>query len=101
MHSGISLVDYALQINLVMSKLSGPALLLFFCLFAIAQPLSAQQPSAKQAISNLERAIPGLLQQGDVPGLSIALIRDGKIAWTGAFGIANAKTKKPVTKTTV
>ena len=84
-----------------MSKLSGPALLLFFCLCAIAQPLSAQQPSAKQAISNLERDIPGLLQQADVPGLSIALIHDGKIVWTGAFGIANAKTKKTVTKTTV
>ncbi|HTI93220.1 MAG TPA: serine hydrolase [Puia sp.] len=84
-----------------MSKLSGPALLLFFCLCAITHPLSAQQPSAKQAISNLERDIPSLLQQADVPGLSIALIHDGKIVWTGAFGIANAKTKKPVTKTTV
>ena len=99
-HSGISLDIYALQLNLVMSKLFGPALLMLFCLGATAQK-SAQQPPAKQAISNLERDIPGLLQQADVPGLSIALIHDGKIVWTGAFGIANAKTKKPVTKSTV
>lgn len=76
-------------------------LLMLFCLCATAQPLSAQQPSAKQAISDLERDIPGLLQQADVPGLSIALIHHGKIVWTGAFGIANVKTQKPVTKTTV
>jgi len=79
-----------------MSKTFALALFLLFSLFA-----TAQQPSAKQAISNLERDIPGLLQQADVPGLSIALIHNGKIVWTGAFGLANAKTKKPVTKTTV
>lgn len=79
-----------------MSKTSALALFLLFSLF-----VTAQQPSAKQAINDLERDIPGLLQQADVPGLSIALIHDGKIVWTGAFGIANAKTKKPVTKTTV
>jgi len=79
-----------------MSKASALTLLLLLSLLT-----TAQQPSAKQAISDLERDIPALLQQADVPGLSIALIHDGKIAWTGAFGIANAKTKKPVTKTTV
>src|SRR6201991_1190839 len=79
-----------------MSKTSALALLLLFSLFA-----TAQQPPAKQAIASLQRDIPVLLKQADVPGLSIALIHDGKIVWTGAFGIANAKTKKPVTKTTV
>jgi CubicO group peptidase (beta-lactamase class C family) len=79
-----------------MSKTSALALFLLFSLFA-----TAQHPSAKQAISNLERDIPGLLQQADVPGLSIALIHNGKIVWTGAFGLANVKTKKTVTKTTV
>src|ERR1700730_12432824 len=84
-----------------MSKLSGLTLLLFFCLCATAQTPAAQQPSVKQAITSLQRDIPLLLQQADVPGLSIALIHDGKIVWTGAFGIANVKTQKPVTKNTV
>jgi len=48
-----------------MSKTTALTLLLHLSLLT-----TAQQPSAKQAISNLERDIPGLLQQADVPGLS-------------------------------
>lgn len=44
-------------------------------------------------ISNLEQTIPELMKKADVPGLSIAVIRAGKIIWTGAFGI---KTPRPV-----
>jgi CubicO group peptidase (beta-lactamase class C family) len=36
--------------------------------------------------AELEREIPRLMEQADVPGLSIVLIRDGKVAWHGAFG---------------
>lgn len=79
-----------------MSKVSGLGLLLCFCLYT-----TAQQPSAKQAITSLERDIPALLQKSDVPGLSIALIHNGKLVWTGAFGLANVKTQKPVANTTV
>jgi CubicO group peptidase (beta-lactamase class C family) len=55
----------------------------------------------KAAIAKLEADIPSLLQQADVPGLSIALIRNGKLVWTGAFGVSNADTKKPVDPNTV
>ncbi len=49
----------------------------------------------------LDRRIPDLLAEGLVPGLSIALVRDGKIAWAKAFGVANADTRQPVTTETV
>jgi CubicO group peptidase (beta-lactamase class C family) len=69
----------------------------------------AQQPDSnsrtvlptKAAIAKLEADIPSLLQQADVPGLSIALIRNGKLVWSGAFGVSNADTKKPVDVNTV
>lgn len=66
--------------------------------------LRAQQPampSARLAIHQLETDIPALLQQSDVPGMSIALIRDGKVVWLKGFGVSNAVTKKPVTTTTI
>lgn len=52
-------------------------------------------------ISNLEQTIPELMKKADVPGLSIAVIRAGKIIWTGAFGIKNTKTGEPVTEDTI
>ena len=69
----------------------------------------AQQPDsnsravlpAKAAIAKLQADIPSLLQQSDVPGLSIALIRNGKLVWSGAFGVSNADTRKPVDANTV
>jgi len=41
------------------------------------------------------------MRQGDVPGLSIALIKDGTVAWQHGFGVMDSRTKKPVTDETV
>jgi CubicO group peptidase (beta-lactamase class C family) len=65
----------------------------FFC--------AAQTTSTKDAITKLQKDIPQFLEKSDVPGMSIALIRNGKLVWSGAFGIANTNTKKPVTENTV
>lgn len=35
----------------------------------------------------MEREIPRLLRDGEVPGISAAVIRNGQIAWSGAFGV--------------
>jgi CubicO group peptidase (beta-lactamase class C family) len=51
--------------------------------------------------SDLEASIPGLLEKGHVPGLQIALIRDGKIVWNGAFGVTNVVSREPVTSETI
>jgi len=79
--------------------------IVLFALLILANPLShAQQPPmapAKEAIRRLETDIPVLLQKSDVPGMSIALIRDGRMVWSKGFGVSNAVTKKPVTTNTV
>ena len=49
----------------------------------------------------LEREIPRLVESAGVPGLSAALVVDGELAWTGAFGIADAATGAKVTDGTV
>jgi CubicO group peptidase (beta-lactamase class C family) len=49
----------------------------------------------------LAKDIPALMEKAGVPGLSIAVIRDGKTAWTGNFGVRNADTKKPVASDTM
>lgn len=61
------------------------------------------QNNAKLAdiTSRLERDIPQLMKEADVAGLSIALVRNGEIAWHHGFGVMNSKTKEPVTDNTV
>jgi CubicO group peptidase (beta-lactamase class C family) len=62
-----------------------PALALGAILIGTA---AAQDPS----LTDLGVFIPDLMAKGHVPGLSIAVIREGKIAWTGAFGVKNTET---------
>jgi len=52
-------------------------------------------------ISHLERNIPQIMEKAMIPGLSIAVIRDGELLWTKGFGVRNIETKEPVTDETV
>ncbi len=47
------------------------------------------------------RDIPDLLRVSGVPGLSIAVVRDGRVAWTGAYGTVNDSARSPVDAETV
>src|ERR1700744_3296393 len=62
---------------------------------------SAPRLSTNDAIERLKKDIPWLMQEANVPGMSAALIRDGKMVWSGAFGVMSNDTKKPVTKQTI
>jgi CubicO group peptidase (beta-lactamase class C family) len=71
-------------------------------------PLLLAPPASTGAASTdadlraaLERRVPDLLHDGDVPGLSIAVIRDGTLFWSGAFGVADPATGAPVGAETV
>jgi CubicO group peptidase (beta-lactamase class C family) len=49
---------------------------------------------------DLQEFIPRMMQHVGVPGLSIAVIRDGKITWSHAFGVRNIESREPVTTET-
>lgn len=55
----------------------------------------------KRLIAQLEQSIPFLMAEGDIPGLSIALISDAEIAWSRGFGVKNSQTREPVDDNTV
>jgi CubicO group peptidase (beta-lactamase class C family) len=82
--------------------------ILFILITTVSLSLSARQISSAQdqdstaaTIERLEKDIPELMKKADLPGLSTALIRDGKIVWTKGFGVRNAETKDPVTGETI
>lgn len=66
-----------------------------------AQPRTLQERLDKSAIPRLEQVVPYLMAEGDIPGLAIALIRDGGLAWSRGFGVRNSETKDPVDDSTV
>jgi CubicO group peptidase (beta-lactamase class C family) len=94
------------------------AVVLSICLLALAtnddgafgQEKTAAKPAGallqtkakkEQVIAKLEQGIPQLMKDGDVPGLSIGLLRDGELVWRHGFGVKNTKTNEPVTDDTV
>lgn len=55
----------------------------------------------QDAIGRLQSRVPGLMASANIPGLSISLVRDGTVAWSGAFGLADADSKRPLDTETV
>jgi CubicO group peptidase (beta-lactamase class C family) len=55
----------------------------------------------RELIGRLKELVPELMKKADIPGMSIAVIKDGKIIWTEGFGIKSAKTGESVTKDTI
>jgi CubicO group peptidase (beta-lactamase class C family) len=49
----------------------------------------------------LEAEIPKLMEAADIPGLSIAVIRNGEIFWSGTFGVRSRETNEPVNEKTI
>jgi len=52
-------------------------------------------------IADLEKQIPGLMEEALVPGLSIAIIKDAKLLWRRGFGVKDRASKEPVDNDTV
>jgi CubicO group peptidase (beta-lactamase class C family) len=80
----------------------------FVCVFAAGGSLFGRTAAIQKAgtikgslIADLKAAIPDLITKADIPGLSIAVIRDGILLWSGAFGVKSAQTKEPVTEDTI
>ncbi len=63
-------------------------------------PLRLSEP-VEAVVADLERYIPEYMRQENIPGVAIALIRDGEMVWTEGFGVANGLTRQPVTPETL
>jgi CubicO group peptidase (beta-lactamase class C family) len=64
-------------------------------------PPEAGPTVADPAVARLEGDLPGILERAEIPGLSVARVRDGRVTWTGAFGVRDADSGAPVTDRTV
>jgi CubicO group peptidase (beta-lactamase class C family) len=62
-------------------------------------PVPASQLSAH--LDWLARQVPALMREHHVPGVSIAILQEGELRWAQGFGVADARTARPVTVDTV
>ncbi len=60
-------------------------------------PSSASLPDT----AALGREVPRLLRAGEIPGLAMAVVRNGRVVWTRGYGTLNDSAKQPVTPETV
>ena len=77
------------------------SLLICFLLLPVITAARGSRSDAPTKFAELEKTISTLVTAGDVPGLSISVIRNSRVAWYKDFGVANASTKQPVSATTV
>lgn len=65
-------------------------------------PASAPMPAAAMVAGPIDAAeIDALLKQFNVPGVSIAVIKDFQIEWARGYGLADAEARTPVTADTM
>jgi CubicO group peptidase (beta-lactamase class C family) len=72
--------------NLCLSRLAA-----LLCLAGAAQ---AQPPQA--FIEAADKSVPGALRAYNVPGLAVALIRNGAVVWMKGYGFADVASAKPI-----
>ncbi|UCE07251.1 MAG: class A beta-lactamase-related serine hydrolase [bacterium] len=95
--------------NRFIEKLLSPLLIaaIFMTLNCLSDKKSAVPKALKTTVekdtlvSQLESNIPKIMEKAMIPGLSIAVIRDGELLWTKGFGVKNSETNEPVTDETV
>ncbi|MGA8575832.1 MAG: serine hydrolase [Candidatus Cybelea sp.] len=86
-----------------MSKLQGFVAVLLSASFliapglAVAQTATAPSQSDAAAVARVDATIPTIMSAAKVPGMSIAVARDGATVYTHAYGYANLAKKTPAT----
>lgn len=58
-------------------------------------------PSLESTITAIDRRIPALMEALHVPGVSIALIANRRVAWSRSYGLADVRYALPVTDSTL
>ncbi|HEY5657822.1 MAG TPA: serine hydrolase domain-containing protein [Myxococcota bacterium] len=73
-----------------------------FLLVTASLVLTISTPCAQDETRALfEKIVPALLEQHAVPGVAVALVREGEVVWADGFGMADVSAARPVTADTI
>lgn len=72
---------------------------LLFCLFTV--PLSTfTQALSQEDIQSIEKMLSTKMSEEDIPGLSIAIVKNGEMVWSNGYGLADLENFVPAKATT-
>lgn len=80
------------------SRILNLVLLLLAASAALAQNPSPLSPAQ---ISDVEKAVNTFMTQEHAPSVSVAIVKDGKLAWTGAYGFSDLENSVPAKTSTM
>jgi len=66
-----------------------------------ASRAAPEEQQTDRTVTDLKASIPGLIEKARIPGLQIALIREGAVVWEGAYGVTSSSGGKAVTTDTI
>ncbi|PHN03304.1 hypothetical protein CRP01_28340 [Flavilitoribacter nigricans DSM 23189 = NBRC 102662] len=93
-------VPEILKTRLIMKNYCKISLLILSACLLFRAPIAAQ--SLPQAdIDLIERLITEKMAKDEIPGLSIAIVKDGKLAWANGYGFADLENFVPAKTSTV
>lgn len=55
----------------------------------------------EQVVAEIEAFLPATMKEIHIPGVSLALIRDGELVWSHGYGVRDVRTRHPVDENTV
>lgn len=59
-------------------------------------------PASVAALAaQIDEVVPAALREQHVPGAQVAVVADGEVRWSGAYGVTDVDSRRPVTKDTV
>ncbi|HJY42540.1 MAG TPA: serine hydrolase domain-containing protein, partial [Steroidobacteraceae bacterium] len=73
----------------------------FAVLVSVAACTSPRPAQHSPDTASLEREIPRLLRVSGIPGLSMAVVQNGRVVWAGAFGTLNDSAQTPLNPGTI
>lgn len=79
---------------------AGAILAALTCAGCTSAPSDPGAP-VEEFASSLETRIAEMMHRFDIPGVGVALIRDADVVWTGAFGVENVESLRPIGAETI
>jgi len=70
-------------------------------LFTAAAALAQGSSLTPTQIHTVERAVTAFLSQEHAPSVSVAIVKDGKLAWTGVYGFSDLENSVPAKTSTM
>jgi CubicO group peptidase (beta-lactamase class C family) len=91
-----------------MKRVANHLKLFFYLLLAagicwvIAAAAGCSKDGGEQGqIAKIKKTVASLMEKEEIPGLSMTIIKDGKLWWSEGFGVKSTESSKPVTADTV